>query len=115
MRNVGAAGGAVAKSIVFGNGERDDIDDGGTEPLLERISDGVLADDRRSAASELRDLVQENPVAQAAIGSIGLTTLLTALRDEREDSDLVQLVLEVLVNAITAGGGAGVNFLFWNP
>ena len=109
MRNVGAAGGAVAKSIVFGNGERDDIDDGGTEPLLERISDGVLADDRRSAASELRDLVQENPVAQAAIGSIGLTTLLTALRDEREDSDLVQLVLEVLVNAITAGGGAGAS------
>ena len=37
------------------------------QALLERISDGVLADDRRSAAHELRDLVQESRVAQFAI------------------------------------------------
>ena len=77
------------------------------QALLERISDGVLADDRRSAAHELRDLVQESRVAQFAIGVIGLPTLITSLTEERNDTELVHGVLEVLVNALT-GGVAGV-------
>ena len=76
------------------------------QALLERISDGVLADDRRSAAHELRNLVQESRVAQFAIGVIGLPTLITSLTEERNDTELVHGVLEVLVNALT-GGGAG--------
>ena len=78
------------------------------QALLERISDGVLADDRRSAAHELRDLVQESRVAQFAIGVIGLPTLITSLTEERNDTELVHGVLEVLVNALT-GGVAGVD------
>ena len=35
-----------------------------TQELLERISDGVLTDDRRSAMSDLRIKVAENPKAQ---------------------------------------------------
>ena len=67
-----------------------------------------MADDRRSAAHELRNLVQESRVAQFAIGVIGLPTLITSLTEERNDTELVHGVLEVLVNALT-GGGAGAD------
>ena len=57
FQGVGGAVGGMARSVVFGDGERDgELDDGGAEVLLERIADGVLAADRRAAAVELRDL-----------------------------------------------------------
>ena len=96
--------GGMARSVVFGDGERDgELDDGGAEVLLERIADGVLAADRRAAAIELRDLVQTSPQAQFAVGAIGLPTLVGSLRDEREDPELMHGVLEALVAAIAAG------------
>jgi len=94
----------MARSVVFGDGERDgELDDGGAEVLLERIADGVLAADRRAAAVELRDLVQTSPQAQFAVGAIGLPTLVGSLREEREDPELMHGVLEALVAAIAAG------------
>ena len=77
-----------------------------SQPLLERIADGVLAADRRSAAAELRDLCQESRAAQFAVGAIGLPTLVGSLREERDDPEMVQGVLEALVVAITAGADA---------
>jgi hypothetical protein len=64
----------------------------------------VLADDRRAAAAELRDLVVESRAAQFAVGAIGLPALTSVLRDERDDVELAHGCLEVLVNAVTAGG-----------
>ena len=97
----------MARSVVFGDGERDgELDDGGAEVLLERIADGVLAADRRAAAIELRDLVQTSPQAQYAVGAIGLPTLVGSLRDEREDPELMHGVLEALVAAIATGADA---------
>lgn len=45
----------------------------------------------------------ESRAAQFAIGAIGIPTLVESLREERDDAELVHLVLEVLTNAITAG------------
>ena len=45
----------------------------------------------------------ESRAAQFAIGAIGVPTLVESLREERDDAELVHLVLEVLTNAITAG------------
>ena len=44
----------------------------GVEQLLERISNGVLADDRRAAMNELRDAVTDNQTAQTALGAMGV-------------------------------------------
>ena len=43
----------------------------GVEELLERISNGKLADDRRSAMAELEAAVAENRAAKLAFGSMG--------------------------------------------
>jgi hypothetical protein len=69
---------------------------------LERVSDGVLADDRRSAMSELRVRAAESAQAQAALGVMGLPVLLTVLREEREDLEMIRGALETLYNCITA-------------
>ena len=54
------------------------LDDGGysyecrgVEDLLERISNGKLADDRRSAMQELEAAVAENRAAKLAFGAMG--------------------------------------------
>ncbi|KAL5991927.1 hypothetical protein ACLOJK_012839 [Asimina triloba] len=59
------------------------------ERLLDRISNGVLADDRRSAMTELQSIVAESHFAQLALGATGLPVLLTILREEREDVEMV--------------------------
>lgn len=41
------------------------------ERLLERISNGVLAEDRRSAMTELQAVVAESKGAQLAFGAMG--------------------------------------------
>jgi hypothetical protein len=43
----------------------------GVEDLLERISNGKLADDRRSAMQELEAAVAENRAAKLAFGAMG--------------------------------------------
>jgi hypothetical protein len=49
----------------------------GVEQLLERISNGRLAEDRRAAMGELREAVSENPTAQMAFGAMGKARLST--------------------------------------
>ncbi|XRB23492.1 Uso1/P115-like protein [Pseudoscourfieldia marina] len=99
--------GDVSSKILMGAGADDDDDDGGAEALLERVANSVLAEDRRSALSELRDVVAERVAAQIAVGSIGYPTLLTVLRDESEDLDMVRSALEVLVATLGGGPGSG--------
>lgn len=79
------------------------------ERLLERINDGRLPEDRRAAVSELRDMVNDNALAQLALGSMGELSMLSkdgknvenisvsgfpimlqVLRDEREDLEMVK-------------------------
>lgn len=45
----------------------------GVEELLERISNGKLADDRRNAMQELEAAVAENRAAKLAFGAMGKT------------------------------------------
>ncbi|CAI5525138.1 unnamed protein product, partial [Closterium sp. Naga37s-1] len=101
--------GAVAQGVgglVFGSGD-DQEDDGGVERLLDRISNGVLAEDRQSAMADLRDVVTDSPVAQQALGAMGIPVLLSVLREDREDVDLIRGALEVLVAGLAAGAGGG--------
>lgn len=91
--------------LVFGNNEETaQEDDGGVERLLERIKNGVLAEDRRHAMEELQDVVAESRSAQLAFGAMGLPIILTVLREERSDLDLVRGALETLVNALGSEG-----------
>lgn len=41
------------------------------ERLLDRISNGTLADDRRNAIAELQSVVAESNAAQLAFGAMG--------------------------------------------
>jgi len=46
--------------------------------LLDRISNGVLADDRRAAVTELQSLVAESRSAQLAVGAMGDSSFLSS-------------------------------------
>ncbi|KAK3016217.1 hypothetical protein RJ639_006219, partial [Escallonia herrerae] len=71
------------------------------ERLLDRISNGVLAEDRRSAIAELQSVVAESCAAQLAFGAMGFPVLLSVLKDERDDVEMVRGALETLVSALT--------------
>ena len=103
FQGVGGAVGGMARSVVFGDGERDgELDDGGAEVLLrDRRRPGRLhARDRPSSSATS---CRPPPQAQFAVGAIGLPTLVGSLREEREDPELMHGVLEALVAAIAAG------------
>ena len=70
---------SVAKNIVFGAPELD-FDDGGAEPLLDRLVNGVLPPDRRAAAAALRDLAKKSARARRAVASIGVKPMFETLR-----------------------------------
>ncbi|KAG0630720.1 hypothetical protein M758_1G199600 [Ceratodon purpureus] len=96
---------AVAQGVgglVFGtsNYGRDE-DDGGVEDLLERISNGKLADDRRSAMQELEAAVAENRAAKLAFGAMGFPILMAVFREERQDLEMVRGALETILHALT--------------
>jgi len=95
--------GHVAKGVsgaVFGsNPEGYNPEDAAVEGLLSRISDGVLSEDRHDALVALRDLLIDNPQAQLAVGAMGFPVLAEVLREDREDVELLQGALEVLINA----------------
>ncbi|GIL59792.1 hypothetical protein Vafri_14513, partial [Volvox africanus] len=78
-------------------------DEAEVEGLLQRISGSLLPEYRRQAASQLKDLLVENPKAQLAFGSMGIPVLMAVLRDDRDDVALLQGTLEALV-AATSGG-----------
>ncbi|XP_024370992.1 golgin candidate 6 isoform X2 [Physcomitrium patens] len=96
---------AVAQGVgglVFGtNNYGRDEDDGGVEELLERISNGKLADDRRNAMQELEAAVAENRAAKLAFGAMGFPILMEVFREDREDLELVRGALETLLHATT--------------
>ncbi|KAK6928407.1 Vesicle tethering protein Uso1/P115-like, head domain [Dillenia turbinata] len=71
------------------------------ERLLNRISNGTLAEDRRTAIAELQFVVAESRAAQLAFGVMGFPVLLGVLREERDDVEMVRGALETLVSALT--------------
>ncbi|KAK9053123.1 hypothetical protein SSX86_029753 [Deinandra increscens subsp. villosa] len=86
--------------LVFGNENSSSNEDSYVERLLDCISNGKLAEDRRNAMAELQSVVAESHAAQLAFGEMGFPVLLAVLR-EREDVEMVRGALETLVSALT--------------
>uniref|UniRef100_A0A5B7B672 Putative golgin candidate 6 isoform X1 n=1 Tax=Davidia involucrata TaxID=16924 RepID=A0A5B7B672_DAVIN len=87
--------------LVFGNESSGSSEDSYVERLLDRISNGVLAEDRRTAITELQSVVAESHAAQLAFGAMGFPVLLSVLKEERDDVEMVRGALETLVSALT--------------
>ncbi|EPS70331.1 hypothetical protein M569_04427, partial [Genlisea aurea] len=85
---------------VFGNDTSSSNYDRYVERLIDCISNGVLAEDRRSAMTELLSIVVESHAAQLAVGAIGFPVLLGVLKEERDDVEMVRGALETLVGAL---------------
>eukprot|EP00898_Chlorokybus_atmophyticus_P003336 jgi/Chlat1/4002/Chrsp26S04071 len=110
---VGRGLAAVAGGLVFGNPDEDgwssaggqsNEDEAGVEALLERIANGTLPSDRRSAVMTLRDETVDSTTAQLAVGAMGFPVLTGVLRDERQDTEMIRAALEVLLNAMGITG-----------
>ncbi|KAK7339608.1 hypothetical protein VNO77_20286 [Canavalia gladiata] len=86
--------------LVFGN-ENSSSEDSYVERLLDRITSGKLAEDRRNAITELQAIVSESQASQLAFGAMGFPVLLSVLREERDDVEMVRGALETLVSALT--------------
>uniref|UniRef100_A0A7N0UNC8 Golgin candidate 6 n=2 Tax=Kalanchoe fedtschenkoi TaxID=63787 RepID=A0A7N0UNC8_KALFE len=86
---------------VFGNDNSNSSEDSYVERLLDRISNGVLADDRRLAMTELQAVVAESSASQLAFGAMGFPVLVSVLKEERDDTEMVRGALETLVGALT--------------
>ncbi|XP_057810431.1 golgin candidate 6-like [Salvia miltiorrhiza] len=86
---------------VFGNDNSSSNDDSYVERLLDRISNGQLADDRRSAMAELQSVVAESHAAQLAFGAMGFPVLLSVLKEERDDVEMIRGAIETLVSAVS--------------
>ncbi|KAD3641359.1 hypothetical protein E3N88_30583 [Mikania micrantha] len=86
--------------LVFGNDNSTSNEDSYIERLLNCISNGKLAEDRRNAMAELQSVVAESNAAQLAFGEMGFPILLGVLR-ERDDVEMVRGALETLVSALT--------------
>ncbi|KAK8485578.1 hypothetical protein V6N11_057162 [Hibiscus sabdariffa] len=90
--------------FVFGNENSDSSEDSYVERLLDRISNGVLAEDRRTAIAELQSIVAESRAGQLAFGAMGFPVLMGVLKEERDDVEMVRGALETLVSALTPIG-----------
>ncbi|CAN6472181.1 unnamed protein product [Victoria cruziana] len=77
------------------------------ERCLDRISNGVLAEDRHAAMAELQSIVSESRQAQLAFGAMGFPVLLSVLKEERADVEMVRGALEALIGALTPLDSAG--------
>ncbi|KAK1367535.1 Golgin candidate 6 [Heracleum sosnowskyi] len=86
---------------MFGNENSGSNEDSYVERLLDRISNGVLAEDRRNAIIELQSVVAETRAAQLAFGAMGFPVLLSVFKEEREDVEMVRGALETFVSALT--------------
>ncbi|KAI7994358.1 Golgin candidate 6 [Camellia lanceoleosa] len=87
--------------LVFGNENSASSEDSYVERLLDCISNGVLAEDRRIAIAELQFVVAESRAAQQAFGAMGFPILLSVLKEECDDVEMVHGALETLVSALT--------------
>ncbi|KAF8396703.1 hypothetical protein HHK36_018330 [Tetracentron sinense] len=83
--------------LVFGNENSTSSEDSYVERLLDRISNGVLAEDRRAAIDELQSVVAESRSAQLAFGAMGFPVLMGVLKEERDD---IEMVLNLLFSII---------------
>lgn len=86
--------------LVFGN-ENSSNEDSYVERLLDRISNGKLPEDRRNAIIELQAVVAESQPFQLAFGAMGFPIMLSVLKEERDDVEMVRGALETLVSALT--------------
>nr|XP_016486530.1 PREDICTED: golgin candidate 6-like [Nicotiana tabacum] len=86
---------------VFGNENSGSSEDSYVERLLDRISNGVLAEDRRAAMLDLQSVVTESRAGQMAFGAMGFPVILSVLKEERDDVEMVRGALETLVSALT--------------
>ncbi|KAI8569653.1 hypothetical protein RHMOL_Rhmol02G0293800 [Rhododendron molle] len=86
---------------VFGNENSGSSEDSYVERVLDRISNGVLAEDRRAAIVELQSVVAESGAAQLAFGAMGFPVILSVLKEERDDVEMVRGALETIVSALT--------------
>jgi hypothetical protein len=75
------------------------------DSLLQRVSESALADDRREALQQLRDLLTESGEARVAFGSVGLPVMVALVRDSRDDVDQLRVALECLGAAVGPMGG----------
>ncbi|GMP70353.1 hypothetical protein CsSME_00029233 [Camellia sinensis var. sinensis] len=87
--------------LVFGNENSASSEDSYVERLLDRISNGVLAGDGRTAIAELQFVVAESRAAQLAFGAMGFPVLLSVLKEEHNDVEMVCGALETLMSALT--------------
>ncbi|PRQ54047.1 hypothetical protein RchiOBHm_Chr2g0173241 [Rosa chinensis] len=88
--------------LVFGNEKSSSSnEDSYVERLLDCISNGKLAEDRRTAMVELQSVVAESSGAQLAFGAMGFPVMMGVLREERDDVEMVRGALETLVGALT--------------
>uniref|UniRef100_A0A0D9Y007 Golgin candidate 6 n=1 Tax=Leersia perrieri TaxID=77586 RepID=A0A0D9Y007_9ORYZ len=100
----GNAGKNIMQGIggfVFGNERSESKEDSYVERFLDRISNGTIPDDRRSAMTELQSLVAESRSAQMSFGAMGFPVLLNVLKEDCEDVELVRGALETFVSALT--------------
>ncbi|XP_023551701.1 golgin candidate 6-like [Cucurbita pepo subsp. pepo] len=77
----------------FGNENSASNKDSYVERLLDRISNGQLAEDRRAAMVELQSVVAENRSAQLPFGAMGFPVLMSVLKEERDDVEMVAVYL----------------------
>ncbi|KAL4369524.1 hypothetical protein GQ457_05G010830 [Hibiscus cannabinus] len=87
--------------FVFGNENSGSNEDSYIEGLLDRISNSVLAEDRKTAITELQSIVAESQAAQLAFGAMGFPVLMGILKGEQNDVEMVRGALETLVSALT--------------
>ncbi|GAB2228204.1 hypothetical protein Droror1_Dr00010034 [Drosera rotundifolia] len=87
--------------LVFGNENSSSNEDSYVERLLERINNGTKAEDRRTALTELQSVVSESNAAQLAFGAMGFPVLLSVLKEDHDDLEMVRGALETLLGALT--------------
>ncbi|GMH42390.1 hypothetical protein BSKO_10309 [Bryopsis sp. KO-2023] len=93
--------GGVLKAVEGVAVNRDDAVSAEVEAIVHRILESTLNEDKRAAVGELRDLLQDNPKAQLGIGSKGLSVLCEILFNSREDVEMINGALEVLLAAFS--------------
>ncbi|NP_001141556.1 uncharacterized protein LOC100273672 [Zea mays] len=104
FRGIAGSAGNIMQGMgkfVFGNEGLDSKEDSYVERYLDRISNGTIPDDRRSAMTELQSLVAESRLAQMSFGAMGFPILLNIFKEDREDVELVRGALETFVSALT--------------
>ncbi|CAN8266192.1 unnamed protein product [Cochlearia groenlandica] len=86
--------------MVFGDNQSSN-EDSYIQRLLDRISNGTLPEDRRTAIVELQSVVAESNAAQLAFGASGFPVIMGILKEQRDDVEMVRGALETLLGALT--------------